>query len=335
MASSSPPAGSAVFDAEIERLQRAAALTAPAKAKRMLIIVNPYATTMSDRLKHLVVYALQGRYDVQAVDTQAKGHAVELCREAAGEGYDVVCAFGGDGTVNEAANGLAGSSTPLTCLPGGATNVYCRMLGIPNDVVDATEHLLRIADDWRPRRVDLGAVNGRAFTFSAGAGLDASVVERVDRHPALKARHGAWFFTTQAVATFLRHYVVDPPRLRVETDGREVEGVSAFVQNNHPYTYFRDRPIELATGASLDSGDLAGVVLERASPVDVPTVVLRAFTAMRMEGHRRVSAFRDVREVRVRAVDGRPVPIQVDGDFVGGIDEAVFTVTPGRLCVVS
>ena len=90
----------------------------------MLVIVNPYATTMSDRLKNLVVYALQGRYDVQAVDTQAKGHATELCREAAHEGYDVVVAFGGDGTVNEAANGLAGSPTPLTCLPGGATNVY-------------------------------------------------------------------------------------------------------------------------------------------------------------------------------------------------------------------
>ena len=73
------------------------------------------------------------------------------------EGYDVVVAFGGDGTVNEAANGLAGSETPLTCLPGGRANVYCRMLGIPTDVVDATEHLLRIADDWRPRRVDLGA----------------------------------------------------------------------------------------------------------------------------------------------------------------------------------
>src|SRR6476660_5165554 len=104
--------------------------------KRMLIIVNPYASTVSDRLKHLVVYALQGRYEVDAVDTQAKGHATELCREAAHEGYDVVVAFGGDGTVNEAANGLVGSDTALSCLPGGATNVYCRMLGIPNDVVD-------------------------------------------------------------------------------------------------------------------------------------------------------------------------------------------------------
>ena len=99
--------------------------------KRMLVIVNPYATTVSNRLKNLVVYALQGRYDVEAVDTDAPGHATELCREAAKEGYDVVVAFGGDGTVNEAANGLAGSDTPVTCLPGGATNVFCPHAGHP------------------------------------------------------------------------------------------------------------------------------------------------------------------------------------------------------------
>ena len=140
----------------LERLEAALALGRSAPSRRMLIIVNPYATTVSDRLKNLVVYALRGRYEVDAIDTNARDHATELSREAAREGYDVVVAFGGDGTVNEAANGLAGSDTPLCCLPGGRANVYCRMLGIPNDVVDATEHLLLMADDWRPRRVDIG-----------------------------------------------------------------------------------------------------------------------------------------------------------------------------------
>ena len=176
---------------ELERLADVAALERPPQAKRMLVIVNPYATTMSDRLKHLVVYALQGRYDVTAVDTQRKGHAIELVAEAAREAYDVVVAFGGDGTVNEAANGLAGSNTPLTCLPGGSNNVFCKMLGIPNDVVDATEHLLGLPDRWQPRAVDLGRANGRGFTFAAGMGLDASVVERVDQNPAMKRRFGA------------------------------------------------------------------------------------------------------------------------------------------------
>jgi diacylglycerol kinase family enzyme len=181
----------------LERAERLAEGLLPQRTpkKRMLVIVNPYATTVSDRLKNLVVYALQSRYEVEALETEKRDHATQLCREAAREGYDVVVAFGGDGTVNEAANGLAGCDTPLTCLPGGSTNVWCRTLGIPNDVVDATEHLLRIADDFRPRRVDLGVVNERLFVFSSGIGLDASVVERVDAHPYRKARLGPWYYT--------------------------------------------------------------------------------------------------------------------------------------------
>src|SRR5947209_14396731 len=176
---SDPPSAASGSD-PLARLEAALALGGSAPTKRMLIIVNPYATTVSDRLKNLVVYALRGSYQVDAIDTEKRDHATELTREAAAQGYDVVVAFGGDGTVNEAANGLAGSDTPLTCLPGGRANVYCRLLGIPTDVVDATEHLLRLADDWRPRRVDVGVVNGRRFVFSAGVGLGASVVERVD-----------------------------------------------------------------------------------------------------------------------------------------------------------
>src|SRR5882757_6981259 len=160
----------------------------------MLIIVNPYATTVSDRLKNLVVYALQARYDVEAVDTEAAEHAIEIGREARHGGYDIVVAFGGDGTLNEVANGLAGTDVPVSVLPGGSTNVFARMLGIPNDIVDATEHLLGLADDWQPQPVDLASVNGRSFTFSAGYGLDASVVERVERHPSMKRRFGPYYF---------------------------------------------------------------------------------------------------------------------------------------------
>jgi diacylglycerol kinase family enzyme len=321
---------------EFERIADAAALGREAPAKRMLVIVNPYATTMSDRLKGLVVYALQGRYEVEAVDTQRKGHATELCREAAREGYDVVVAFGGDGTVNEVVNGLAGSETPVSVLPGGATNVYVRMLGIPNDVVDATEHLLALADTWQPRAIDVARVNDRWFSFSAGAGLDASVVERVDRHPELKAKHGPWFYATSAVALFMERYVINPPRISVEVAGRTVQGVSCMVQNGQPYTYFKRRPVTLAPGAQLDSGDLSGAVLERASPIDVPTVAYRALSRKApIGGHRRVTAFDGVHELRVRSVDDRPVPLQVDGDYIGAETEAQFALRPGGLRVIA
>jgi diacylglycerol kinase family enzyme len=319
----------------LERLADTATLESPAPTRRMLVIVNPYATTMSVRLKQLVVYALQGRFEVEAVDTQRKGHAIELCQAAADEGYDIVVAFGGDGTVNEAANGLAGSATVLTVLPGGATNVYCRMIGIPTDVVDATEHLLRLADRWAPRAVDLARVNDRWFTFSAGAGLDATVVRRVDSHPTLKARFGPWYYAECAIATFLRHYVVNPPRVVATAGGRETRGVSVFVQNAQPYTYFRRRPIHLSQGAHLESGDLSGAVLERANAVDVPTIAYRLLARHATVGkHRRVHAFDGLEGLRVRSYDDRPVPVQVDGDFVGHHEEAVFSVLPGGLKVL-
>jgi diacylglycerol kinase family enzyme len=324
----------------IESLERLAddyaALEQPVERKRMLVIVNPYATTVSERLKNLVVYALQGRYEVEAIDTEARDHATALCREAAQEGYDVVVAFGGDGTVNEAANGLAHSATALTCLPGGASNVYCKVLGIPNDIVDATEHLLRVADDWSPRRVDLAHVNGRAFTFSGGVGLDASVVRRVDSRPKVKTRLKQWYFAWAAVSTFTTEYFVHPPRLEAHAGDTVVRGVTVAVQNGPAYSYFGDRPICFDRGLSLDDGAIAAAVLERATPIDIPTVATRLLSPrMRLSDHRRVSVVRGPDDVRVVATDGRPVAVQVDGDYIGDVTEAVFGVWPGALTVVA
>jgi diacylglycerol kinase family enzyme len=308
----------------------------PGTRRRMLVIVNPYATTVSDRLRNLVVYALQGRYEVDAVDTEARGHATELCREAAHEGYDVVVAFGGDGTVNEAANGLLGSPTPLCCLPGGSANVFGKMLGIPGDPVDATEHLLAMADDWRPRKVDLGVVNGRCFTFSSGLGLDASVVERVDSKPHMKARFGPWFFTWVAVSTFMRRYLVNPPRLVLEAGGTPHEGVTAIIQNGSPFTYFQNRPIEIADGASLDSGALAGGVLHNAKAGSMPSIAWRAFSKRaRVANHRQITGLGQLTELVVRSADARPLPLQVDGDYLGEVAEARYSIMPRALTVVS
>ena len=320
----------------LERLEAAIALSTSAPSRRMLIIVNPYATTVSDRLKNLVVYALRGRYEVDAIDTDSRDHATELSREAAREGYDVVVAFGGDGTVNEAANGLAGSDTPLSCLPGGRANVYCRMLGIPTDVVDATEHLLLMADDWHPRRVDIATVNERRFLFSAGVGLDASVVARVDAHPHLKARYGEWYYTLTGVSTFTRRYLLHPPRLEAQVSGETIAGVTVIVQNSTPYTYFGDKPVEMAEGATLTSGDLAGVVLDRARPTDIPSIIGRALSSrLQVTRHHHVRPFSGVDGLRVSSRDDRPLPLQVDGDYLGEVDEAAFGVTPGGIAVVS
>jgi diacylglycerol kinase family enzyme len=303
----------------------------------MLVVVNPYATTVSSRLKNLVVYALQSRYQVEAVDSEQRGHATQLCREAATEGYDVVVAFGGDGTVNEAANGLAGSRTPLTCLPGGATNVWCRMIGVPRDVVDATEHLLRMADDFRPFPVDLGRAGDRHFTFSSGVGLDARVVERVDAHPYRKAKFGAWYYTWAAVSTFNSRYLVRPPHVCVNVAGRELRAVTVVVQNADPFTYFRGRPIRIADGPALDSGTLSIAVLKNARLAQLATLIPRIFSARSSTvlRHRQIEGIANIDGLSVSGVDGEPFPLHVDGDYIGEFDSVEYGIVPHGLLAVA
>jgi diacylglycerol kinase family enzyme len=322
---------------ELQQLAEASALDAPAQRKRMLVVVNPVASTMSARLRNLVIAALHGRYEVEAIDTQARGHATDLCREAAHEGYDVVVSFGGDGTVNEAANGLAGCSTPLTCLPGGATNVLCKMLGIPGDIVDATEHLLGLADRWQPRRIDLGTANGRAFTFTSGFGLDASVVRRIEASAHLKRhRLREYFFVYAAVETVLRHYVRNPPQIDVEVGGETVRAITTLVQNGEAFTYLDDKPIHIVEGGGFDSGSLAGVALRAVRPRDIPTITVRLLSTRRsVAGHSQVHAFSGVDGLRCVSADGRAIPLHVDGDHIGDVTEAVFGIRPGALCVVA
>ena len=183
----------------LERAEELAERLLPDRSpkRRMLVIVNPYATTVSDRLRNLVVYALQSRYSVEAIDTQERNHATEICREAARQGYDVVVAFGGDGTVNEAANGLADADAEEG-LPAARQSLGAHAR-IPNDVV-AHENRLGMARLLRPR-CGPGAGHrppfifrrvgpmppGRAWTSTPAQGpIRAwSTLRGLDIHPAL------------------------------------------------------------------------------------------------------------------------------------------------------
>jgi diacylglycerol kinase family enzyme len=325
-----------------EPTAQAVPLEPDAEKKRMLIIVNPYATTVSDRLKNLVVYALQARYEVEAVDTKAAEHAIEIGREARTGDYDIVVAFGGDGTLNEVANGLAGTNVPVSVLPGGSTNVVCRTLGIPNDVVDATEHLIALADDFRPRKIDLGRCNGRHFVFACGVGLDATVVKRVDAHPRLKARARQWYYTWAAVSGFYRHYLRDPVRVELEVDGETLEGVTAIAQNSDPFTYFANVPIRICEDIALDDGTISMALLHRAKQRDMLPIASRVLgKRLHAAKHRQIDEFDDVTRASVRSIseddDGLPraFPVQVDGDYIGEYTELEFSVEPGALTVVA
>ena len=310
----------------------------PGTKPRMLLIVNPFATTVSGRLKNLVVYALRGRYDIEAVETQRPNHATELTRQAVGEGFDLVVSFGGDGTLNEAANGLAGSDLPLSILPGGSTNVVCRMLGIPTDVVDATEHLLQLADDLEPRRIDMGRVNGRYFLFSSGVGIDADVTRWVDAHPRLKARGGDATFTLRGVAQLLprlsrpaaaaRGAGRRPPRRGTERDRAELRSVHVLPQDAAARVRgHRDgRRHDLADGRCAAPRSCS---TRRASC----TGCSRARAASPSTARPRAS--RASSSATVRSLDGRDLPLEVDGDYIGACPEAVYEAAPDSLLVIA
>jgi diacylglycerol kinase family enzyme len=228
-------------------------------------------------------------------------------------------------------------------LPGGATNVVCRTLGIPNDVVDATEHLLALADDWAPRKIDLGTVDERHFVFACGVGIDATVVERVDAHPTLKARAGPYYYSWAGISAFYRQYLVNPVRVRVETDvGDPAEGVTAIVQNSDPFTYFASRPIRVCEGIAIDDGTLSVGVLKRAAQRDMPTLISRLFSEGRPASrHRQVEHFDDVGAATVSSIsedrsgEPRPFPLQVDGDYIGTRTRIELRTDPGALTIVA
>jgi len=194
-----------------------------------------------------------------------------------------------------------------------------------------------MADDFKPRRVDLGRIDERYFVFASGVGLDASVVERVDAHPYRKARFGAWYYTLAAVAIFNRRYLLNPPVVRVTAGSRTLEGVTVIVQNSDPFTYFRTRPIRVTEPAGLETGSLSVAILKRATVLELPTLIPRLLSgrARTVLRHRQVERLGELHQLRVEAVDGRPFPVQVDGDFIGEFEQVEYGVAPGRLLAVA
>src|SRR5207302_6800032 len=207
---------------------------------KLLLLVNTSASAVTARARVVIRKALSADHDVTTTETSRRGNAMRLAQDAAAAGYDAVVVLGGDGTLNEAANGLAGSDTALATLPGGSTNVFARTLGIAQDPVEATGELLSALARGSLRRIGLGSVNGRYFLFHVGVGFDAAVVSQVERRADLKRYAGHPLFVWAAFATWFRHYDRSRPRFSVRYEpGNEVldDGYLTIVQNSNPYTY--------------------------------------------------------------------------------------------------
>ncbi len=303
---------------------------------RILLIVNPASSSVNARIRVLIGSKLAVDHDVRVVETNRQGHAARLARGAAATGTSVVAVLGGDGTLNEAANGLAGTDTALAPLPGGSTNVFARTIGLPNDAIGAADALVRSLRDPQPaiRRIGLGRAGDRYFLFHLGLGFDAALVEQVERHAPLKRWAGHPLFAWAGVSAWFRHYDHRRPRFAIRyPDRASVEdAVFAIVANTNPYTFVGNRPFDIAPAATLDRPlstvtvrdlrflrilQLAGAALSSAERLArVEGVTIQAdVTACEVVGHGRF-------------------PVQMDGEALGETDHLDVVHEPDVLALV-
>ena len=308
------------------------------KRPRGLLIMNPKATTASEATLDVLVGALSSELELRHEHTAYRGHAADLAERAAQDGLDVVIAFGGDGTVNEAVTGLMAHGTEpagrprLAIVPGGSTNVFARALGLPNHAVEATGALLRMLRQpgEQTRIVSLGAVRPddepaeRYFTFSAGFGFDAAVVGEVERRRAegKKSTHSLY------VRAALREYFRRTDKRNAPITAKLMDGSAlpelfmAILANTTPWTYLGPRPIVATPQAGFDTDlDLFGMTTLSAYPV-WQTVGRLIASSPKLPAGRGVILRHDLPELTLLAQ--RPVPFQVDGDYLGPRERVTF-----------
>jgi diacylglycerol kinase family enzyme len=295
----------------------------------MLLIVNSSASSVTPRGRVVIQKALSADHEVTVAETSRRNHAARLAQGAARDGAEVVVVLGGDGTLNEAANGLAGTATALAPLPGGSTNVFARTIGLPNDPIEATGALLAGLAAGRIEPVGLGSVNGRYFLFHVGLGFDAAVVEQVERRAQLKRWAGHPLFVFAALTTWIRHYDKSHPRFEVDS----IPGYFTIVLNTNPYTFLGNRPLDLVPEATLERG-LAAVTFRSLGADKVLRAAASALAGNDIRRLRWLDVRTDLDALKVRGIDGEPFPYQVDGDYLGEIAELDFRHEPDALRLV-
>jgi diacylglycerol kinase family enzyme len=301
-----------------------------ARTVRLLLVVNATASSVTDRARQVITAALGAGHDLQVVATDGRGHATRIAHAAAERGDDAVLVLGGDGTLNEAANGLVGSSTALGAIPGGSTNVFARALGLPNDAVEATGVLLDALHQQSVRQVGLGSANGRYFLFHVGVGFDATVVERVERRGHLKRWAGHPWFVASALWGWVTLEDRRQPRFAVHLDERVIDDAhQCMILNTNPYSYLGSRPLALAPAATLDT-PLVAVTLRSLRIGRVLGLVGRALAGgTRVTTSRWVDVTTDLELVELEGY--RPMPHQVDGEYLGLVDRLEIRHHPDAL----
>lgn len=286
-------------------------------AQRIKLIANPIAGGDARGKIRRACRRLEGRGClVDLTLTAARGDATHAAAAARAGGFDRIVVAGGDGTLNEAINGLAPSSLPLGFLPLGTTNVFALEVGIPFAVEKACD----IALDGVPTPVCLGVADGTRFLLMAGIGFDAEVVSRVSVR--LKRWSGKLAYVLSALLT-LANQPGFPIELEKE-DGTVLRGVNAVIGNSRFYA----GRFSITPEASLTEGLLDVCLFQKKGRWNLARCVTRVLVGKRLTSPE-VCIFK-ARRLTVR---GPAVPVQIDGDFLGRLP-MTFRAEPAALTLV-
>ena len=296
-----------------------------------VLIVNPNAGRVSELVREDVVAALRTRFEIEAFATTARDTGISLAAAAADSGAELVIAYGGDGHVNEVANGLAGSSSALGVIPGGTMDVFARALGVPLDPFAAIDKL-RAAAGSEGRRVPLGRMDDRYFTFSAGCGFDAEAAERVERYVPAKRRFGQLFFYWSAFRVLAGTYRHRNPSMTLKGDFGEVDVAMAIASNTGPYAYILDRPVRVAPEVRLDGG-IDIFALRNMRIAALPVYAWRCLVSGDLIHHPDAFYESDLEWFELRA--DRSFSRHVDGEPLPPSRSARFSVAPDVLRVLA
>ena len=305
---------------------------------RALLLYNPNATTTTAAVIDVITAALSAELKLDVEATKRRDHASYLAAGAVHEGYEVVVALGGDGTVNEVMQGVANTPVRLAIIPGGSTNVWARTLGLPNDAVEATAVVLAKLREREDRTVNLGSANGRYFGFTAGFGYDAEAVRYVERRRRLKrAVRQVSFLYCGAMAyrggAGGRHRW---PRtsIALSVDGTPAAAGlrSAVCCNYNPFTYLGPWPAQLCPDADLDRR-LDLLALERISFPGLLRIARTALSSAGVGRQRSVRTWHDHGAYDLSSTT--PLALQVDGDYLGETTRVALRCLPRALTVVA
>jgi diacylglycerol kinase family enzyme len=323
-----------------------------------LLIVNPHATSTTRLRRDVIVRALSSAVELEVVETRYRGHATSLAAAARSDGFGLVLTLGGDGTVNEAVNGILGPATArdpgaasdpaadggpssgaaslpaLAALPGGNANVFTRNVGLPPDPVDAAGQILQALAAGRYRTLGLGLAGDRYFTFNAGLGMDAEVVRAVDGHRALGRTATPALYVRMILRQYYRVTDRRHPALTLERDGHPPVGplFLGIVSNTAPWTYLGSRPVYTNRQAAFDCG-LDVFALRSLRTISTARTLSQMLSPARPPHGRSILTLHDQAELTLRS--SRPLAFQVDGEYMGEHECVRFLSVPDALRVIA